>query len=421
MKPFLLLTVAVVSTFAAFSQENWDYLNFEASNARGAICPLTEELVHVVTDNGIFYKTVDGGINWTEFDSSIDGIFLDLEFDDSNTGFAVGSEGKIMKTANAGQEWNPLISGTAEDLVSVAVNAPNSIWAVGENGTILHSTNGGDTWVLDNSVANERFNSIKFKDENIGYIAGNNGILLYTSNGGTDWETLNVGTTDDLFSLSITETYTSFLAGGYAEDFRRYGNIVYKTVNNIDWEQFSLIGSLGGVSDMDFQNDTLGFEISSQMCLCNECYVKINKSIDGGENWIESLDETTNAANCNANLGYADIAFASEEVGYVLLGGRILKTPHEWTASAEDFDKNKLFTVFPNPTLNGNFNLKLSTPDTNGLSLEIMDLNGKLLMVKNELTEQNIINISHFNSGIYFIKLMKNGTMVGSRKLVKNN
>src|SRR5690606_37283493 len=156
MKKLLLITILLYSIIG-FSQENWNYLPIEiSSNNHGAICPIDEDTVHVVSDYGKFYKTIDGGETWSQFDSGVNELFFDLIFDGANNGYAVGDNGKILKTSNAGQTWSALNSGTTEALVSVDINAANSIWTVGDNGMISHSTDGGNTWTLNNTLTSER-------------------------------------------------------------------------------------------------------------------------------------------------------------------------------------------------------------------------------------------------------------------------
>lgn len=421
MKTLLSLMLVFYSSMG-ISQENWDYLPIEiTNNYHGAIYPIDENTVHVVSDNGKFYKTTDGGETWNQFDSEVNEFFFDLTFDGTDQGYAVGDNGKILKTSNAGLSWTELSSGTTEALISVSINSENSIWVVGNNGTILHSTNGGTSWVLESSLTIEKLNSIKFKNENIGYIAGNNGILFYTENGGNDWEQLTIPTTNDLFSISITET-TFYLADGdsYFLDGQlyRFAYTVYKTNNNIDWISYPLVFESPGPSDVFFYSDNMGFTIDSAALLCDCCFVWINKTIDGGEIWNYSLNEETNAANCHANSGYAKINFPTENVGFVLLGRFILKTPYD-TASIKDFNKKNVFTIYPNPTANSKFNLEFTTSKLEGFSIEISDINGRKLFTQINLKENNSISIPNISEGIYFVKLLKNGKMVASRKLIK--
>ncbi len=421
MKKLLLFIILIYSTLV-FSQENWGYLPVEITdNFHGAICPIDENVVHVVSDYGVFYKTDDGGETWSQFDSGVNEIFLDLDFDGTQNGYAVGAEGKILKTDNAGQTWAELSSGTAEALVAIAVNAENSIWAVGNNGIILHSTNGGNSWTSNTALTSENLNDIMFKDENIGYIAGDNGVLFYTENDGIDWTQLTVPTTDDLSSISINTSETNLLAGvsgGVFDEYSYQADVFYKSSDNITWEQGVMGDILLGAANMFFTNENIGYAISSGTCLCNECYLKINKTVDGGANWQESFYDESNAENCIANDGYMDIEFASETVGYALVGRNILKTPYQ-SAGISDFNKTNSFTIYPNPTENGNFNLKFDISELQGISIEIVDIHGRKLFVQTDLQLNNNISLPNLSEGIYFVKLIKNGKIIVIEKLLK--
>ncbi|WP_026449772.1 WD40/YVTN/BNR-like repeat-containing protein [Aequorivita capsosiphonis] len=422
MKALLLISIYLFCNFG-FSQESWGYLPIEITdNSHGAIYTIDENIVHVVSDSGIFYKTEDGGETWTSFESGVSVYFLDLVFDGIEKGYAVGKEGKILKTSNAGQSWSELTSGTSEALISIAINAASSIWAVGNNGTILHSTDNGNSWTLNNSVTSEALNSVKFKDENIGYIAGNNGVLFYTENGGANWEQLIIPNAYDLFSISITDNYV-YLLNGYTDNdyFSRSASQLLKTGNNTDWTVYYIddaIGSLGN-ADLFFRDDNTGFSLNSAAMLCDCCNVWIVKTSNGGENWDFSLNEETNAANCHANdTSYAEIIFPTENIGYALIGRFILKTPYD-TASIEDFNTNRAFTIYPNPSTNGKFNLKINSTNTEELLLEIVDITGKIIFSENDLKENNSISLPNISEGIYFVRLMKDEKMVATKKLIK--
>lgn len=68
--------------------------------------------------------------------------------------------------------------------------------------------------------------------------------------------------------------------------------------------------------------------------------------------------------------------------------------------SSDSFVSKKNVQIFPNPVQN---NLTISTLNSNYKSIEILDLTGKVLTVKNENTSN--IDFSGFESGIYFVKI----------------
>lgn len=56
MKTLLLLIFGLCSAIG-FSQESWDYLPIEiTNNYHGTICPINENVVHIVSDYGFFIK-----------------------------------------------------------------------------------------------------------------------------------------------------------------------------------------------------------------------------------------------------------------------------------------------------------------------------------------------------------------------------
>lgn len=70
------------------------------------------------------------------------------------------------------------------------------------------------------------------------------------------------------------------------------------------------------------------------------------------------------------------------------------------------FDFIKL-TVFPNPTNDGLINLQLDT-FSNDMNYKIYDVNGRILKSVKILSQNNEINISDLNSGIYLLEVASN-------------
>jgi len=68
--------------------------------------------------------------------------------------------------------------------------------------------------------------------------------------------------------------------------------------------------------------------------------------------------------------------------------------------SADSFVSKKEVQLFPNPVQN---NLTISTFNSDYQSVEILDMTGKVLAVKNENTSD--LDFSKFESGIYFVKI----------------
>jgi len=77
-----------------------------------------------------------------------------------NIGYAVGEEGIIFKTTNGGANWFSQFSATTNPLYCVFFLNPDLGYAVGANGTILKTINGGTSWQPQNSGIGNRLNSV---------------------------------------------------------------------------------------------------------------------------------------------------------------------------------------------------------------------------------------------------------------------
>lgn len=428
MKLPLFFFVAFFITTQVFSQDGWDYqiINSSNNNQYGAICAIDEDLVYIILDDGIFLKSADGGLNWMDYNTGVSEYFFDMVFYSDDIGFAVGANGSIIKTINGGEDWTLLSSGTSNDLFSISVPSLNTIWVAGDNGTVLNSTDQGDTWTLDNTISNEKLNSISFRDTDTGFIAGNNGALFHTQNGGVLWEESNITTSDDLFSISTTDN-SSFLLAGYVDQYYSYeGYTGFKTNDNVNWEEFYMDFPNVGPSKIYFHNDDLGFSAASACLLCDCCFLDIVKSSTSGDNWENSCNFETTATNLLA-LYYQDIDFATDEIGYVFSGSLLLKTIDGGTSTViilnvDDFIyNNNPFTLYPNPTTSNSINVDFSITDTSELSINLFDLNGKILLSESNITPKTSIDISTISQGIYFVSLLKDGHIITTQKLIVGN
>ncbi len=130
---------------------------------------------------GIMLKTVDGGNNWIEINSSeITSTLYDIYFINNDTGWAVGEEGLILNTSDGGNSWiRQFHFGTFRYFNKVFFQNLNYGTVVGFG--IRYSDDGGYSWENDFPGAGEPFYDVEFINEKA-WVIGGNGTILYTPN-----------------------------------------------------------------------------------------------------------------------------------------------------------------------------------------------------------------------------------------------
>jgi len=148
-------------------------------------------------NNGIIYKTVNGGKNWTLSASyliTVSGIGS-LSFPDKRHGWTTGMD-YLLKTTDIGQTWQtPVEFYTIADSAFVHSNGyVNMVYfkdtlngfGIGRYGHILRTRNGGTSWNLAAKFT-PWLESICFADQSHGIIAGERGAVLVSSDSGANW------------------------------------------------------------------------------------------------------------------------------------------------------------------------------------------------------------------------------------------
>lgn len=397
MKSIHLIIWILFFSNSLFSQEGWFELNTGMTiNQHGAIEVINENIVYVISDGGFFYKSIDGGTNWTEININVDEQFYGMEFIDANTGFIVGTNGTVLKTNDAGNNWIQINTGTTENIHSIYIADTNNLWCVGENGTILHSIDGGNVWLLDNSTTTSNLFDIKFTDNMTGIIVGQNGLFLKTINAGTTWNppTTSFDFLYDGFSISITDTIIRFVSGG-ASSGNYAGYEVFKSIDNGEtWNielEYTMCAS-SHITSIDFVNDNVGFLVDFSDNYQNGTIVKMTD----GENY-NYISKHLN--NYEMNRFYSKIEFFNEDIVYFLSGNVLLKTIDGgvFVNGVDDFETQGI-SVYPNPTSDS---IVISSAYNVISHIIISDITGKELIKSKETS----LSIKNLKEGIYWSQI----------------
>ncbi len=186
----------------------------------------------LVTDTAQIYKSVDSGATWMLQFFPARASFGDCLFFDDSTGFASGSdmnganmynEGILYKTVNGGATWTLAKSYLISiwSISSLAFADRKHGWALGDY-DLLTTTDGGLSWqtpVAFSAITDSAFvktsgyiNRIVFQDTLSGFGIGRYGHVIRTRNGGTSW-TLVYKTSLWTEGISFADPAHGFIVG----------------------------------------------------------------------------------------------------------------------------------------------------------------------------------------------------------------
>ena len=183
-----------------------------------------------------------------------------------------------------------------------------------------------------------------------------------------------------------------------------------KTVNENNWLKVKLEGV---ISNRDGIGNTIEISIDGESqyryTLAGEGYLSQNSFYEffgtGTATEIDYIKVTWTATGITETISNIDV----NQAIIIKEGSGIL--------SNTDIQTDNLFSMYPNPSNNGIF--KLSISDNETVSLQIFDLSGRLVTKKDDLRNNDEIDVSHYHKGIYVAKI-SSGSNISSIKLLVN-
>ena len=366
------------------------------------------------------HKTTDGGKTWVEQlnENDIEGnyYFRNIEFINENIGFLGTLNGVLFKTIDGGNNWTTIsnISPNPPAICGLDAVDSSTIYGCGAYFTpahIIKSSDSGVTWqFIDMSAYANALVEISFLTENIGYVSGRSDLgatLLKTIDGGATW----------------TEIFNSNIPGEYVwkmQILQNNPNVIFGSISSVSPNLGKLAKSTDGgqtwvVFDAPETNiQAVGFINENQGWMGGHT-TGFYETLDGGQTW--------NNLNIGSNLNR--IFVISPTLAYAS-GTSVYKFTEEILHSISDFEHNRsnLKVSLKNNPVKSYLEFDIEFDSNDNLLVELYDVNGKYIqqltkdMIASKTTKNYSFSVEHLPSNSYFINL-HNNTGRESLKFIK--
>ena len=388
---------------SANTGNNWDYLNGGIFGIHYGVCATDINNITVVGDRGLIFRTTNGGSNWTKQLHS-GGDLLDVDFYNSENGYAVGYDASIFHTTDGGVNWDLVFSNGLylwwNDVCAPSINCAT---AVGQGGRILNTIDSGVNWTLQQSPTTNNLYGVDFINTQIGFAVGDNGTIVHTTDGGLNWELQNSNFPNStLFEVSFINENIGVAVGG--DWFSVYSLILKTTDGGANWIQINQNTAQNYLYDVQFIS-------ANVLTAINE---GIFRSTDAGLTW--TLQDSVEDSN-----GYTSLSFVDEMDGYIVgYDGSILKTTNGGVTFIQENQVNKIPMEFllsqnyPNP-FNPSTRIQYQISSIAHVTLKVYDILGNELATlvneekpagRYEVEFQSALGSWQLTSGVYFYQII---------------
>mgnify|MGYP005990742083 CR=1 FL=1 len=275
-------------------------------------------------------------------------------------------------------------------------------------GDIYKSTNRGDNWTnLNSGVGTIEFISIAPSNADVIYVSGENGTVKKTTNGGTSWTTVTLPQNSVVKSIEVHPTkpeeiyiaYSGYLAGK-----------VYKSTDSgANWT--NITGSLPNIPthQIRYKTDTTDGELFLATDL--GVYYRTNTAGD----WVK-----LGTGLPNVIVHDIEIHYGTNKLRAATYGRGVWEAPID--AASLNVKETQLplnsVSLYPNPTRNKNFTIKLHK--LNGKSkVLVYNIIGSVVKSFSTSNSEAKVNLNGFSEGMYLVKITNNNKSLTKKLIVK--
>ena len=353
-------------------------------------------------ENGLLLKTTDGGTTWTEVNHSgidipVNFHFRDLEFANANVGYAAldGTQG-IYKTINGGLNWTEMDDQSIGAFCyrsTLHVFDENHFIASGagcfSSALIVEYNNGIWSWLITDyptSNADHYVRDMEFRD-NLGIATVNSNLFLRSTDTGQTWDTIPspiLSPNDNLTDVIIVND-TLMLAGHEADSSQ--SSFFQSNDAGLTWWEMQPTGGdvVSFASWMAFEESLNGdlYTSASQDGVTHFMHEK------NGAIWnYEQVDRQIVSIDSYG----PDVVYAVGDSGYVIVNSGDASSIEEKVLEVD---------VYPNPSVDV---LNIELVSNIHSDLIVSDLTGKIIMTR-EFVSTAQLDVSDWTPGVYLITI----------------
>ena len=259
--------------------------NIGVSSTINSVYFVNSSLGFVCCDNGLVYKSIDGGLTWSPSGTGLTASSLSaISFLDENKGAAAGKNGAVYLTVNGGAMWIPQTIITSRNLLDIKYFA-DGIIITGEYGTIITKTETGD-WTSVVTRTDSDIRSVTGSSLSNAAVCGGGGFIRNNKNGSSNFFNFEINP----MLANLTDIFYYDSNNGFAVS--SLNNVVIRTTNGgTSWDL-----PAGSSVTMNWTVKTpSGSGIGNNLCMHpkdrNSYFVvygnKVYVSRDRGDSWTQ--------------------------------------------------------------------------------------------------------------------------------------
>ncbi|MEO6540876.1 MAG: YCF48-related protein, partial [Ferruginibacter sp.] len=300
MKSAIRIIVLLMISGTCYAQSGWRICNAPAFGTRvDDIFMVNTQTGYAVCGDGKIVKTTDGGNNWLLLEQANNIYYRSVEFMNTQKGFVGGFTFNpnvvtniLKKTTDGGATWTDLSSQldarARKGICGLAVADSNTIYGCGnwfgDSAYIVRSSNGGTTWsFIDMSAYASSIIDMHFINKAVGFVTGKGplpletGIILYTTDGGRTWTNVFQGTASNEYCWKIQRLNSSLYFAALEDFGTEPPKILTSTDGGMSW-------AIQQVATTPYNIEGIGF-INAQKGWTGGAAGFAFESNDGGMNW----------------------------------------------------------------------------------------------------------------------------------------